>query len=99
MKQTKLRRKRVFRYAVLYFVLLVVFVGLLVAPTVAGPMIGDGVFPSALDEMKLVQPNKQENNDTTTEPTGAPEGTDDEELEDDELEDEDFKRIRRFLVV
>lgn len=72
MKQTKLRRKRVIRYAILYFVLLVVFVALLVAPTVAGPMIGDGAFPKALSDMHLVQPNNQNNNDTTEEETGDP---------------------------
>jgi 1,3-beta-glucan synthase len=42
MKQSKLRRRRVFRYAVLYFVMLVVFVGLVVGPTVAGGKIPSG---------------------------------------------------------
>ncbi|KAI0418186.1 1,3-beta-glucan synthase component FKS1 [Xylaria grammica] len=39
MKQSKLRRRRVIRYAVLYFTLLVVFVALLVGPAVGGRMI------------------------------------------------------------
>ena len=94
MKQTKLRRKRVFRYAVLYFLLLIIFVALIVAPTVAGPMIGDGVFPSALTDLKLVQPIDQDNNDTTTEPTGGPAGDDKDEEDDDDILD----RIK-FLVV
>lgn len=92
MKQTKLRRKRVFRYAVLYFTLLIIFLGLIVAPTVAGPNLGEDVFPSVLTDMKLVQKNKQENNDTTTEPTGKPVsgGGDD---------DDDDKDKRHFLVI
>ena len=73
MKQTKLRRKRVIRYAILYFTLLVVFVALLVAPTVAGPSVGEGAFPATLTkDMRLVQPNNQNNNDTTEEETGDP---------------------------
>lgn len=94
MKQTKLRRKRVFRYAVLYFILLIVFVGLIVAPTVAGPMIGEEVFPEALSDFKLVQPSNQDNNDTTAEPTGGSPGEDEEEEEEDDL----FDRVK-FLVI
>ncbi|SPO05075.1 probable 1,3-beta-D-glucan synthase subunit [Cephalotrichum gorgonifer] len=72
MKQTKLRRKRVFRYAVLYFLLLAVFLGLIIAPTIVGPKLPKSAFPSALDDYKLVQPINQNNNDTTAEPTGDP---------------------------
>lgn len=97
MKQTKLRRKRVFRYAVLYFVLLIIFVALIVAPTVAGPMMQDGAWPKALEDYKLVQPTGQDNNDTTTEPTGGPAGGDDGD--DADLDDlDDFERLR-FLVI
>jgi len=67
MKQSKLRRRRVFRYAVLYFVMLVVFVGLVVGPTVAGGRIPE----SSLSGIKqsgfvgdLFQPVGQDNNDT-----------------------------------
>jgi len=66
MKQSKLRRRRVFRYAVLYFVMLVVFVGLVAGPLAAGSKIPD----SSLRGIKtgfvgdLFQPTGQDNNDT-----------------------------------
>ena len=67
MKQSKLRRRRVFRYAVLYFVMLVVFVGLVVGPTVAGGKIP----PNSLQGIKsngligdLFQPVNQNNDNT-----------------------------------
>merc|ERR1711981_265835 len=41
MKQSKLRKRRVWRYAVLYFVMLVVFIVLIVAPIVAGKFLLD----------------------------------------------------------
>ncbi|KAH7029328.1 beta-1,3-glucan synthase catalytic subunit [Microdochium trichocladiopsis] len=45
MKQSKLRRRRVIRFSILYFVMLVVFLALLIAPAV-------------LTELKLFDPNK-----------------------------------------
>lgn len=65
MKQSKLRRKRVFRYAVLYFVMLVVFVGLIVGPVFAGSKVGptlDQMLPSNFKG--LAQPVNLSNNDT-----------------------------------
>lgn len=44
MKQSRLRRRRVIRYAILYFVLLVVFVGLLVGPVAVRKVLGDDKF-------------------------------------------------------
>ncbi|EAA28744.1 glycosyltransferase family 48 protein [Neurospora crassa] len=44
LKQTKLRRRRVIRYAMLYFVLLVIFVALIVGPIVAGKQIPPGTL-------------------------------------------------------
>ncbi len=77
MKQTKLRRRRVFRYAVLYFTLLVVFVGMIVGPAVAGKNIPDSVENSLSGfGMKLFQPVDQDNDDTMGEDetgTGNPE--------------------------
>lgn len=67
MKQSKLRRKRVFRYAVLYFLLFVVFVGLIAGPIVVGKQ---DVIPSSLttmlsgESLKLLQPTDLEWNDT-----------------------------------
>ncbi|KAI7377088.1 1,3-beta-glucan synthase component, partial [Hortaea werneckii] len=60
LKQSKLRKKRVVRYAILYFSLFVLFLVLMIAPTVARQM---GVSVS-LDIMQLQQPNDWKNNDT-----------------------------------
>ena len=63
MKQSKLRKRRVWRYAILYFALLVLFLALIVGPIVAGKnvltasLIGDIPF-------QLFQPINQNNNDT-----------------------------------
>jgi 1,3-beta-glucan synthase len=62
MKQSKLRKRRVLRYAILYFVMLVVFVALLVGPIVARKQILAAT--SSLDPMELFQPYGQNNNDT-----------------------------------
>lgn len=64
MKQSKLRRKRVFRYAVLYFVMLVVFVGLIVGPVVGGKMVGTTLSNMVPKSLALVQPNDLNNDDT-----------------------------------
>jgi 1,3-beta-glucan synthase len=63
MKQTKLRRRRVVRYAILYFVLLVVFLALIVGPIVAGKYVPASVF-KMLDDTNLVQPTGLEHDDT-----------------------------------
>jgi len=73
MKQSKLRRKRVFRYAVLYFVMLVVFVGLVVGPMVAGKSIPASLTRSI--PAHLLQPTGLNNDDTqgrTQTGTGRP---------------------------
>jgi 1,3-beta-glucan synthase len=73
MKQSKLRRRRVIRYAVLYFALLAVFVGLLVAPTVVGDAIPEDLNNSLnFAGFRLVQPNGENNNNTNgTSETGT----------------------------
>ncbi|KAJ9647134.1 1,3-beta-D-glucan synthase [Coniosporium tulheliwenetii] len=60
LKQTKLRKRRVIRYAILYFVILIVFVCLIVGPIVASR------FLTGLPEMPmdLMQPTGLNNNDT-----------------------------------
>lgn len=58
MKQSKLRRRRVWRYAVLYFVMLVIFLVLLVGPILAGGTIN--TVTSSLTKSLgngLIQPN------------------------------------------
>jgi len=67
LKQTKLRKRRVIRYAILYFVLLVVFLCLIVGPIVAGKYIKlDVGLP-----LSILQPTGYSNNDTTNTPTGS----------------------------
>ncbi|KAF4974081.1 hypothetical protein FZEAL_8982 [Fusarium zealandicum] len=72
MKQSKLRRRRVIRYAILYFVLLVLFIALIVGPAVAGKYIGTSIS-DALKSMpfKLVQPDLENNNTNGTMQTGT----------------------------
>ena len=63
MKQSKLRRRRVIRYAILYFVLLVVFVALIAGPLVAGKHLdlesyyNQLQFPLGKNKLVLMQPN------------------------------------------
>lgn len=65
MKQSKLRRRRVFRYAVLYFVMLVVFLGMIVGPIVAGKNVPVDSLSSAVKDFNLFQPTGQDNDDTS----------------------------------
>ncbi|KAK9457574.1 1,3-beta-glucan synthase component-domain-containing protein [Dipodascopsis uninucleata] len=65
LKQTKLRKRMVKKYATLYFVLFVVFLALIIAPAVAGKYVPDNFadnLPSSFSG--LVQPTGQDNNDT-----------------------------------
>lgn len=69
MKQSKLRRRRVVRYAILYFVLLAVFVGLIAGPVVAGKQFKQADMKKFYDQLQpgkmiLIQPNFLSNNDT-----------------------------------
>jgi 1,3-beta-glucan synthase len=69
MKQSKLRRRRVIRYAVLYFTLLIVFIALLVGPGVGAKMIitkdFEDNFNSILPDFPLLQPNNNKLKDNT----------------------------------
>jgi 1,3-beta-glucan synthase len=66
MKQSKLRRKRVFRYAILYFVMLIVFLGLIIAPNFAGSAIPKSLTDMLnANDMRLVQPANQDKKDNT----------------------------------
>lgn len=63
-----------FRYTVLYFLMLVVFVALLVGPIVAGKMVPKSLT-KGLDSTHLLQPVGQDNDDTrghTQTGTGMP---------------------------
>lgn len=102
MKQSKLRRRRVIRYATLYFVMFVVFIGMIVGPSVAGtkvPALSDlGKQIPEVAGLRLVQPNNQNNNDTrgTTE-TGVKLGAQPTGSSNDEEEEERRKlRVRLY---
>jgi 1,3-beta-glucan synthase len=74
MKQSKLRKRRVWRYAVLYFAMLVLFLALVVGPIVASSQITNATA-SLNVPMQLLQPVGLKNNDTRNETqtgTGAP---------------------------
>ncbi|KAK2738559.1 1,3-beta-D-glucan synthase [Myotisia sp. PD_48] len=67
LKQSKLRKRRVIRFAILYFVMLAIFVAL-----IAGPLVARRFLTSLPDiPMDLLQPTGQDNNDTTSERTGS----------------------------
>ncbi|ESZ96184.1 glucan synthase [Sclerotinia borealis F-4128] len=63
LKQSKLRKRRVWRYAIIYFVLFIIFLALLIGPLIAGKKI---LTKSLTDKipLKLYQPTGQNNNDT-----------------------------------
>lgn len=70
MKQSKLRKRRVWRFAVLYFVMLVVFLALLVGPIIAGGQINTAT--SSLSKsipMHLLQPIWTNNTNNNTGPS------------------------------
>ncbi|KAI6779454.1 glucan synthase component-like protein [Emericellopsis cladophorae] len=71
MKQSKLRRRRVIRFAIMYYAMLVLFLALVVGPAVAGPKLVpknavsdviNGIFP----DLRLVQPNGQDHDNTNS---------------------------------
>ncbi|EXJ85784.1 1,3-beta-glucan synthase component FKS1 [Capronia coronata CBS 617.96] len=67
LKQSRLRKRRVIRYAILYFTLLIIFLVLIVGPVIIRKYITN--LPTI--PMNLVQPTGQNNNDTTTGITGS----------------------------
>lgn len=66
MKQSKLRKRRVWRYAVLYFIMLIIFLALIIGPIVAGSMILSDSLESSIP-MHLFQPQGLDNNNTMNE--------------------------------
>lgn len=69
MKQSKLRRRRVIRYAILYFVMLVLFVVLVVAPLVVRRL--HISLPSIPQDLMQPLDTGSEHNDTHTYYTGS----------------------------
>ena len=72
MKQSKLRRRRVIRFALLYFVMFVIFLALVILPAIAGSkFVGDALSGvGLLSDNMLIQPDRP-NNNTSDEPTGV----------------------------
>ncbi|KAI9868461.1 MAG: 1,3-beta-D-glucan synthase [Trichoglossum hirsutum] len=70
LKQSKLRKRRVIRFAILYFIMLAVFVALIAGPIVASRYLTS--LPSV--PLGLLQPTGQNNNDTGGPPTGTAAG-------------------------
>ena len=54
------------RFALLYFIMLIIFVALLAGPSVAGKYVPKLTIP-----LDLLQPTGQNNNDTSTSVTGS----------------------------
>ena len=70
LKQSKLRKRRVVRYAILYFLMFFLFLILIVGPAIAGRFIGD--ITSGLSiPLNLLQPVGWNNNDTSGKSTGT----------------------------
>ncbi|KAH6876541.1 1,3-beta-glucan synthase component-domain-containing protein [Thelonectria olida] len=73
-KQSKLRQRRVIRWAIIYFIMLVIFLGLIIAPAVVGKYIPSSVMSlfEDLAGFHLLQPNGQDSNNTNgTQQTGT----------------------------
>ncbi|KJX93391.1 1,3-beta-glucan synthase component like protein [Zymoseptoria brevis] len=70
LKQSKLRKRRVVRYAILYFTMFVLFVALIVGPVIVLKIRKEvpdfGTLP-----LQLLQPANWKNNDTTNKVTGT----------------------------
>ena len=69
LKQSKLRRRRVIRYAILYFTMLILFIVLIVGPIIASRFLTS--LPSI--PLQLIQPTGLNNNDTSSSVTGTAE--------------------------
>ena len=69
MKQSKLRRRRVIRFAIMYFFMLFLFIILIVGPIIASRFLTS--LPALPDH--LIQPTGLNNNDTTNSATGTAE--------------------------
>jgi len=70
LKQSKLRKRRVIRYSILYFFILIIFIALIVGPIVASKFLTMNVSIP----MQLLQPTGLNNNDTSGSHTGTAQG-------------------------
>lgn len=69
LKQSKLRKRRVVRYAILYFTLLILFVVLIIGPVIVSKVADVSLTIDFVPG--LVQPTGLNNNDTSASKTGA----------------------------
>ncbi|KAL6411619.1 1,3-beta-glucan synthase [Ilyonectria robusta] len=73
-KQSKLRQRRIIRWTIIYFVMLVLFLGLIIAPALAGKYLPSSVMTifEDLAGLHLLQPKGQDRNNTNgTQATGT----------------------------
>jgi 1,3-beta-glucan synthase len=77
LKQTKLRKRRVTRYAILYFSIFVLFMALVIAPAILGNQLTGKMKPLEFNGMILQQPINWNNNDTSGLQTGTGNATND----------------------
>lgn len=73
-KQSKLRQRRVIRWTIIYFVMLVLFLGLIIAPALAGKYLPSSIMTifEDLAGFHLLQPKNQDRNNTNgTQATGT----------------------------
>lgn len=78
LKQTKLRKRRVTRYAILYFTMFILFMALTIAPALLGNQLTAKMSPITLGDMILSQPTNWNNNDTSGFQTGTGNATNDQ---------------------
>ena len=72
LKQSKLRRRRVIRFSILYFTMLVLFIVLFFGPLIIRRFLfTDEQMSLNLLDGEFIQPTGQDNNDTTSEETGT----------------------------
>lgn len=72
LKQSKLRKRRVIRFSILYFTMLVLFLALIIGPIIAGKYTASisHTLSKSFQSFPLFQPNGQNNNNTNSQITG-----------------------------
>jgi 1,3-beta-glucan synthase len=71
LKQSKLRKRRVVRYAILYFLMFALFLILIVGPAIVGRFVGTSITGAISLPMNLLQPVNWNHNDTSGKQTGT----------------------------
>jgi len=78
LKQSKLRKRRVTRFAILYYLMFVIFMALIIAPVLVGPKLMTTLISSlgstlgpGKGHLDILQPIGAYNNNTNSSHTGA----------------------------